>query len=281
MRNPIELGEKVTRLLVRASSRLSGFHRQSPAARRERLVESRWLTPDAARALERMGGFDETCADAMIENVIGLHGLPLGLALNFQVDGRERVIPMAVEEPSIVAAASYAARLVSEGGGFHTEADPPLVAAQIELREVPDVPAAVAALAQAEPELLARANALIPAMVARGGGARELEVRILEAGELCVHVLVDCRDAMGANTVNAVAEGLADRLAELSGGHYGLRILSNLTDRRKVHDPRAGCLPPRSRARRSPTAPRCASGSSPRSGSPSSTPTARSPTTRA
>lgn len=223
----------VKRLPVKPSSRLQGFYRLTPAERRTRLVELRWLAAEDAEAL-MTPGLDEAGADAMVENVIGLHTLPLAVATGFKVNGEDRLIPMAVEEPSIVAACSLAAKLVAKGGGFTAEADRPLIAAQIELRDVVDVPAAVQALKAHERALLAEANRIIPNMVARGGGAVELEVRILDAQTMCVHVLVDCRDAMGANTVNAVAEGLASQVAEVARARPGLRILSNLADRRKV-----------------------------------------------
>lgn len=219
---------------VPRSSRLSGFHRLGVSARRQRLVESTWLAPERARSLEHVGcGLTESDADAMVENVIGLHALPLAVALNFRINGVDRVLPMSVEEPSIVAAASYAARLVLDGGGFTAEADEPVLTCQVQLLDVPDMGIARERLLAAKPSLLAEADALIPSMVARGGGARDLEVRLL--GDcLVVHVHVDVRDAMGANTVNTVAEGLSESLEDLSGGRVGLRILTNLSDRRKV-----------------------------------------------
>jgi hydroxymethylglutaryl-CoA reductase len=219
---------------VPRSSRLSGFHRLDVRARRQRLVESTWLSPERAQTLERVGcGLGEADADAMIENVIGLHALPLSVALNFRINGVDRVLPMSVEEPSIVAAASYAARLVLDGGGFTAEADEPVLTCQVQLLDVPDMALAKERILAAKPSLLAEADALIPTMVARGGGARDLEVRLL--GDcLVVHVHVDVRDAMGANTVNTVAEGLSASLEELSNGRVGLRILTNLSDRRKV-----------------------------------------------
>jgi hydroxymethylglutaryl-CoA reductase len=225
---------KVKTLEVRRTSRLSGFYQQSPERRRARLVEARWLAPEESQQFAGLGGFDEACADAMVENVIGLHGLPLGVALNFIVDGKDRLVPMAVEEPSIIAAASYAARLCSEGGGFTVEADPPITTAQVQLLAVPSLEQAKAALSDGTPGLLELANRLMPGMCARGGGARELEVRVLDATTLVVHLHVDTRDAMGANLVNSLAEDLAPRLAELSGGRAGLKILTNLADRRKV-----------------------------------------------
>jgi hydroxymethylglutaryl-CoA reductase len=226
--------DNVKTLRVKRSSRLSGFYRQDPERRRARLVESRWLSPEELASCEGLGGFDEACADAMVENVIGLHGLPLGLALNFVVDGQDRLVPMAVEEPSIIAAASYAARLCAEAGGFTVVADPPITTAQVQLLEVPSLAEAEAAVRAHTVELLTEANALMPAMCARGGGTREIEVRVLDATTLVVHLHVDTRDAMGANLVNGLAEGIAPRLAALTGGRVGLRILTNLADRRKV-----------------------------------------------
>ncbi|QRK12492.1 hydroxymethylglutaryl-CoA reductase, degradative [Archangium violaceum] len=227
--------DKIQTLKVKRSSRLSGFYRQSPERRRTRLVESRWLSPEEAESCAGLAGFDEACADAMVENVVGLHGLPLGLALNFVVNGEDRLVPMAVEEPSIIAAASYAARLCAEGGGFSVTADAPITTAQVQLLDVPSLRAAEAALRVNTAELLAEANGHLGTMCARGGGARELEVRVLDASTLVVHLHVDTRDAMGANLVNGLAEKMAPRLAALSGGRAGLKILTNLADRRKVY----------------------------------------------
>lgn len=227
--------DKVQTLKVKRSSRLSGFYRQTPERRRKRLVESRWLSPEDAEACAGLGGFDEACADAMVENVIGLHGLPLGVALNFVVNGQDRLVPMAVEEPSIIAAASFAARLCAGGGGFTVTADAPITTAQVQLVAVPALVTAEATLRARSAELLAEANGHLGAMCARGGGARELEVRVLDATTLVVHLHVDTRDAMGANLVNSLAEKMAPRLAALTGGRAGLRILTNLADRRKVY----------------------------------------------
>ncbi len=235
--------DTVKTLQVRRTSRLSGFYRETPERRRARLVESRWLAPEEAESCAGLGGFDEACADAMVENVIGLHGLPLGVALNFVVEGKERLVPMAVEEPSIIAAASYAARLCAEGGGFTVEADAPITTAQVQLLDVPSLSSAEAVLRMQAPLLLSEANASLSSMCARGGGARELEVRVLDATTLVVHLHVDTRDAMGANLVNSLAEQLAPRLAMLTGGRPGLKILTNLADRRKVRV--RACVPVR------------------------------------
>jgi len=184
-------------------------------------------------------------ADQMVENVVGLFSLPLGLALNFVVNGREVIVPMAIEEPSVIAGASFMAKLARAGGGFSASADPPLMIAQIQLLDLPDLQAARTAILQARPRLLEAANQVDPVLRKLGGGARDLQVRILEqtpAGPmLVVHLLMDTRDAMGANAVNTAAERLAPLLAEITGGRPLLRILSNLADRRLA---RARCAIP-------------------------------------
>jgi hydroxymethylglutaryl-CoA reductase len=150
------------------------------------------------------------------------------------MNGRDHLAPMVVEEPSVVAAASNAARIVRSGGGFEAEADAPIMISQIQLDEVPEPERACEAIRAHTDELLAMADAAVPGLVKRGGGARGLEVRNLGEGMVVVHVHVDCRDAMGANLVNTVAEQLSLRVQELAGGVIGLRILSNLCDQRKV-----------------------------------------------
>jgi hydroxymethylglutaryl-CoA reductase len=180
-----------------------------------------------------LGGMDTATADRVVENAIGVYALPLGVGLNFQINGRDYLVPMAVEEPSVIAAASNAARMVREGGGFVAEAADPLMTAQIEIVGVDDPDAAKARVEAARAELLALAHATLPRLADRGGGARELEVRTLP-GRMIVHVHIDCRDAMGANMVNTVAEALAEKVARLAQGRSGLRILTNLCDRRRV-----------------------------------------------
>jgi hydroxymethylglutaryl-CoA reductase len=216
------------------TSRLPGFYKVSVDERRALVSEATGAdVADIERSLEG-GGLDEETADKFVENVIGTYGLPYGVALNVRVNGHDYVVPMVVEEPSVVAAASNAARMVREGGGFIAEADEPLMTAQIQLVSVEHREDAKARILARKDELLASADASIPGLVERGGGARDVEVRIVGDDMLVVHVLVDCRDAMGANLVNGLAERLAPRLAELSGGRIGLRILSNLCDRRCV-----------------------------------------------
>ena len=211
--------------------------------RRTALTREGWLTRDAALLLARHAGFEEVIADTMSENVVGVHGLPLAVGLNFRVNGLDYVAPMTVEEPSVVAAASNAARIALAAGGYSAEADAPLMISQVQLTGVTDVEGARRGLADRQTELVRQANEVIPQMVRRGGGVRSIELRVLEpapaehpnAGSMCaVHLIVDTRDAMGANLLNTLAEAMAAPLQSVCGGRIGLRILSNLADRRCV-----------------------------------------------
>jgi len=214
------------------SSRIPGFYRL-PVAERRRLLRLRADLSEQDLATLDLGGIDTATADRVVENAIGVYALPLGVGLNFQVNGRDYLVPMAVEEPSVIAAASNAARMVREGGGFIADADEPVMTAQIEIMGVRDPAGAAARIEAASVELIALAHATLPRLVDRGGGARALEVRTFP-DRLIVHVHIDCRNAMGANMVNTVAEALAERVATLAGGRSGLRILTNLCDRRRV-----------------------------------------------
>jgi hydroxymethylglutaryl-CoA reductase len=218
--------------LSNGSSRIPGFYRLSIEDRRQILRLRADLSEQDLRTLDG-GGIDTAVADRVVENAVGVYALPLGVGLNFVVNGRDVLVPMAVEEPSVIAAASNAARMVREGGGFVADADDPVMTAQIEIVGVDDPDAARSRLEAARAELLALAHATLPRLADRGGGARELEVRTLP-GRVIVHVHIDCRDAMGANMVNTVAEALAERVARLARGRSGLRILTNLCDRRRV-----------------------------------------------
>jgi len=215
------------------SSRIPGFYKLSIDQRERQLAERLALGPEAIAALKQ-GGITLDVADKMIENVVGLFALPFGVGLNLQLNGKDYLVPMVVEEPSVVAAASNAARMVREGGGFSADSDAPVMISQVQLDDVPDPKAACALVMEHRAELLERADAAVPNLVRRGGGARGIEVRDLGDGMVVVHFLIDCCDAMGANLVNTVAEAVADRLAELTRGQVGLRILSNLCDKRCV-----------------------------------------------
>jgi hydroxymethylglutaryl-CoA reductase len=172
----------------------------------------------------------------MVENAVGTFALPFGVALNFRVNDRDHVIPMVVEEPSVIAAASSAALIARAGGGFVAEADPGAMIGQIQLIDVPDPGAAVERIGTARARLLAAAEELTPGLCKRGAGPRDVEVRLVRTSGgdtmVVVHVLLDTGDAMGANAVNSLVEGLAPMVEEIAGGTACLRILSNLADRR-------------------------------------------------
>jgi hydroxymethylglutaryl-CoA reductase len=225
------------------SSRLPGFYKLSLSARRQELGARIGLEPEA---LEQPL-LDEETANHMVENVVGVYGLPLGVALNFQINGVDYLVPMCVEEPSVIAAASNAAKMIREGGGFTAEADDPIMISQVQLVNVPDTTQAQVEIEAHAAEIVSLADRAQPTLLARGGGTRGIEVRVLESssrnapGMLAVHLHVDCRDAMGANLVNTIAEAVAGRLGELARAEVGLRILSNLADRRVV---RVSCRVP-------------------------------------
>src|SRR5260221_1843198 len=215
-------------------SRIPGFYKLSPAARRLVVSERAGVElGDLTHALEQ-GGLDSATADKVVENVLGVYGLPFGVALNVCVNGVDRLVPMVVEEPSVVAAASNASRMVRGSGGFRAEMLEGLMTAQIQLFDVPDPEGARVRLVEAEPELLQLGADSVSNLGARGGGARSIEVRDLGEGCVVLHVHVDCRDAMGANLVNCIAEAVGPRAHAIAGGKLGLRILTNLCDRRRV-----------------------------------------------
>ncbi len=220
-------------------SRIPEFYKHT-VDERLRLLRERDLLPEEDYRLLRHGRqvLQAKGADRMIENVIGVFSLPLGVGLNFRINDLPRVVPMAVEEPSIIAALSAAAKLVGEAGGFESHSDAPLLIGQVQIVDIDNAAKAQGALLQAKEEILNLANSLQPRLVARGGGARDLEVKIHPAtsvGDMVVvHLLVDTRDAMGANLVNSMCEGVAPLVEKVSGGKVFLRILSNLCDRALV-----------------------------------------------
>lgn len=217
-------------------SRIPGFFRE-PLRRRVELLQATGLVAgDVAEFLASGGHVDIAELDRMSENVIAAQYLPMSVALNFRVNHRDVLIPMAVEESSVVAAASNAARLVRLSGGFFGEADLPVMTAQVQLDGVSHPHTAFERLQSEKKALLAHANDAIPGMVGRGEGASDFEVRVIDeaAGLVVVHVYVSVGDAMGANVVDTVAEQVAPFIQARLGGRIGLRILSNLADRRCV-----------------------------------------------
>jgi len=217
-------------------SRRSGFYNLSLSERLAEIARLTELSAEDSAALSGEAGLTPDQADHMIENVIGLHALPLGIALNFMVNGRDVLVPMAIEEPSVVAGASFMAKLARAGGGFKAHTTPPEMIAQMQLLDVPNLQAARLTILEEKKRLLEEAAEIDPVLKRLGGGPRDLEVRLIEESPigpfLVVHLIYDVRDAMGANAVNTAAERLAPLLESLTGGRVHLRILSNLADRR-------------------------------------------------
>jgi hydroxymethylglutaryl-CoA reductase len=220
-----------------ARSRIPRFYKMS-IDERVRAVHERGLLTDSdfESLISGDATLGLTAADKMIENVIGVLGMPIGLGLNFLINSKEFVVPLVVEEPSIVAALSAAAKMARTGGGFTTTSTDPILIGQIQVIEVPDITRGKAAILERKQEILNLANSFHPRMVARGGGAVDVEVfsyplASMDSEMLVVHLLVDTRDAMGANLVNGMCEGVAPLVETITEGQVFLRILSNLTDR--------------------------------------------------
>jgi len=230
---------------LRKSSVISGFYRFNPEERLKLVQEFAGLSDDEAALLQNTGSLPMDMADRMIENVVGAFPLPLGIAVNFLINDNDYLIPMAIEEPSVVAAASYAAKMVRDGGGFHTSSTSPIMIGQIQVVGVKDPHAAKMRLIQARAEILQKANEQDPVLVSAGGGARDLEAKIIDTkqGQMLIAELhVDCRDAMGANAVNTMAEAVAPTIERIAEGKVYLRIISNLAVKRLV---RAWCKVPK------------------------------------
>ena len=219
------------------TSRIPGFHKMGLEERLKVIQAFSELKEEDLKTLTKEGALNFEMANRMIENVVGTIQLPIGIAMNFLVNGKEYLIPMAIEEPSVVAAASNAARLARSGGGFFVTNTGPVMIAQIQLVHIPDAHATRMALFEKKEEILKLANAQDPMLVSVGGGAKDIEIRVLHTplGDMVIiHLVVDTRDAMGANAVNTMAEALAPFIEEWTGGRVYLRILSNLADKRLV-----------------------------------------------
>ncbi len=227
------------------SSLISGFYKLSPKQRLAVVKEFADLTDEEIALLQNMGSLPMDLADRMIENVVGAFPVPLGIGTNFLINKRDYLIPMAIEEPSVVAAASYAAKIARDGGGFHTSSTPPIMIGQIQVVHVKDPHAARMRVIQSKEEILKKANEQDPVLVSAGGGAKDLDAKIINTTQgsmLIVEMQVDCRDAMGANAVNTMAEAVAPMIERTANGHVYLRIISNLATKRLV---RASCLVPK------------------------------------
>ncbi len=227
------------------SSVISGFYKLSPKERLIFLKQFADLSETECNLLQNTGSLPLDLADHMIENVVGAMPMPLGIAVNFQVNKHDYLIPMVIEEPSVVAAASYAAKMVRDGGGFHTSSTPPVMIGQVQVVGVSDPEAGRIQVLASKQDILKKANEQDPLLAKVGGGAKEVEARVIQtkAGPmLIVELDVDCRDAMGANAVNTMCEAVAPLIEELTGGRVYLRIITNLATKRLA---KAWCTVPK------------------------------------
>jgi hydroxymethylglutaryl-CoA reductase len=212
-------------------SRLEGFYKKTPKERLEIVKNFAGLTDEEISIISNTGALSVDEADRMIENVVGTMPITLGIAVNFLINESDYLIPMAIEEPSVVAAASNAAKIAREMGGFTTSSTDPVMIGQIQLTRVSDPEAAKSTILESKDKLIELCNSKDPMLVKFGGGARDLEVRVISTDRgpmVIVHILVDCRDAMGANAVNTMAEAAAPLIERITGGKVYLRIISNL-----------------------------------------------------
>ncbi len=219
-----------------ADSRIPGFYNLPLDERLDRLIKAAALQREDVAPYVAGGGLAPEAADHMIENVVGTHALPVGIGLNFRVNGKDVLVPMAIEEPSVVAGASFMAKLARGAGGFRATSSPPEMIGQMQLLDLKDIEGACSAVRQHKDELVAEADSIDPVLKKAGGGARDLEIRVIPESPIgpfvVLHLIYDVRDAMGANAVNTACERLAKRIETLTGGRVHLRILSNLADRR-------------------------------------------------
>jgi hydroxymethylglutaryl-CoA reductase len=230
---------------MKKTSLISGFYKLSLKKRLVLVKEFAGLSDEECALLQDTGSLSIEVADRMIENVVGAFPVPLGIGVNFLVNNRDYLIPMAIEEPSVVAAASYAAKMVRDHGGFHTSSTPPVMIGQIQVVSVADVEMARQRVLAAKQEILNKANAQDPVLASVGGGAKDLNVRVINTavGSMLITELhVDCRDAMGANAVNTMTEAVAPLIEKITGGCVYLRIISNLAIKRLA---RAWCTVPK------------------------------------
>jgi hydroxymethylglutaryl-CoA reductase len=217
------------------SSLISGFYKLTPKQRLSLVKEFAGLSAEECDLLQNTGALPLDAADRMIENVVGAFPLPLGIGVNFLINQRDYLIPMAIEEPSVVAAASYAAKMVRKGGGFHSSSTPPVMIGQIQAVGINNPDAARLRVLEAKAGILKKANDQDPVLMSVGGGAKELDAKVINTtiGPMLITELhVDCRDAMGANAVNTMAEAVAPIIERITGGRVYMRIISNLATKR-------------------------------------------------
>jgi hydroxymethylglutaryl-CoA reductase len=227
------------------SSLISGFYKLTPKERLALVKQFADLSDAECAVLQNTGSLPLDLADHMIENVVGAIPTPIGIGVNFLVNKRDYLIPMATEEPSVVAAASYAAKMVRDGGGFFTSSTPPIMIGQVQVVNVNDPQGAMVRVLAAKTEILRKANEQDPVLASVGGGAKEVEAKVINTTlgpMLIVELQVDCRDAMGANAVNTMAEAVAPLIEQITSGHVYLRIISNLATKRLA---KAWCIVPK------------------------------------
>ncbi len=227
------------------TSVISGFYKLPPKERLAIISDLAGLTPEETQLLQQSCSLPLDVADHMVENVIGVFPEPMGIAVNFKINGKDYLIPMATEEPSVIAAASNAAKMVREGGGFKTSSTTPVMIGQIQVVKLENAEVAKKAVLDAKAAILKKANEQDPILNSFGGGAKDLDARVIDTtmGQMViVHLFVDCRDAMGANAVNTMAEAVAPMIEELTNGHVYLRIISNLAVKRLA---KATCIVPK------------------------------------
>ncbi len=220
---------------MKKTSQISGFYKLTPEERIKHVKDFADLTDQEVKILQSTGALKMELANRMIENVVGTFPVPLGIAMNFLINKKEYMIPMAIEEPSVIAAATYAAKMAREKGGFFTSSTDPIMIGQIQAVDIKDPFAAKMKILSAKKEILQKANDQDPMLVSVGGGAKDLYVKVIDAktGPMVITELhVDCRDAMGANAVNTMAEAVAPIIERRTGGRVYLRIISNLAVKR-------------------------------------------------
>ena len=220
-----------------SSSEVPGFYKKTPSERVDFVKKFANLSDEETESISGYGALGEETANRMIENVVGTFPLPLGIAANFMVNKKEYIVPMALEEPSVVAAATHMAKGARKTGGINADSDEPIMIGQIQLVDLDDPFAAKEKITSKKEEIIDLANEQDPILVKFGGGCQNIEVRVLDSdtGPMVItHLLVDCRDAMGANAVNTMAEAVAPRLETITGGRVYLRIISNLAIYRKT-----------------------------------------------
>jgi hydroxymethylglutaryl-CoA reductase len=237
--------EKTEQQKMTKTSVISGFYKFPLKERLSIVKDFAGLTDDEVALLENTGAVAFDTVNHMVENAIGVFPEPLGLAVNFQINGKDYLIPMATEEPSVIAAACYAAKMVRDGGGFHTSSTAPVMIGQVQVVGLKDAEEAKNQVLAAKAEILKKANDQDPVLNSFGGGAKDLGAKVIDTtlGQmLIVELYVDCRDAMGGNAVNTMAEAVAPQIEQLTGGHVYLRIISNLATKRMA---KAWCTVPK------------------------------------